>query len=319
MNELIAGVRSDVAVKVFGDDLDAAARDGRRDREGAREDPRRSRRQGRAGDRPADARARDRSRRARALRALAGRSAGGPAHRDRRLRRRPDLRGRPALRRRRAHARGAARRTRRRSSGCRSCSPSTSAEATRRAPDSPRSFRSAPSRSSEAWAPARIRSAARTESAASSSPPTCAAATSARSSRKPSSASARRSSFPAGYWSDVGRPVRAARVGEPPAPGHRAARAALDLRNPHRRVRLRPPRGDRLQRRSARVDGRDRLAARARDPALDLGRRRLHRALGRRSPERRRDDLVRERAAGAKGVRSTPRCARARSRACARS
>ena len=50
-NELIAGVRSDVAVKVFGDDLDVLLETGQAHRRGARADPGRRRREDRAGER----------------------------------------------------------------------------------------------------------------------------------------------------------------------------------------------------------------------------------------------------------------------------
>ena len=54
-NELIAGVRSDVAVKVFGDDMDVLAEVGRPHRGGAGVGARRGRHEGRADDRFADA------------------------------------------------------------------------------------------------------------------------------------------------------------------------------------------------------------------------------------------------------------------------
>ena len=170
-NELIAGVRSDVAVKVFGDDLDAAARDAASDRRGARARPGRGRREGRAGHRPADARGRDRPRRrSRATgsriadvqevvrTAIGGSVAGQIFEGDRRFDvvvRLPEaLRARPRRARAAAdpaaRARGEPRRRARRRA------------ARRRA----RSCRSAPSRSSRS-ARARTRSAARTASAAS--------------------------------------------------------------------------------------------------------------------------------------------------------
>ena len=55
MNEMISGVRADVAVKLFGDDLDDAGEEGERDRGGPADDARRRRRGGRADHRPAGA------------------------------------------------------------------------------------------------------------------------------------------------------------------------------------------------------------------------------------------------------------------------
>ena len=53
MNEMISGVRSDLGVKLFGDDFDVLTDEGGRDRAGAEDDRRQRRRPGRAGDRPA--------------------------------------------------------------------------------------------------------------------------------------------------------------------------------------------------------------------------------------------------------------------------
>ncbi len=209
----------------------------------------------------------DRSRGARALRALAGRGAGGRAHCDRRQRRRTDLRRRPALRHRGAPARGRCARTSRRSSASRSCCPSIRAK---RRPSAlriavrgrcTRSFRSARSRSCRSVR-ARTRSAARTASAASSSPRTCAGATSARSSPRPSSAFALRSSFRPATGCTWGGQFEQLESASAAPPDRGAARAAADLRNPDCGVRLGALRRARFQRRSARLDGRHRRAAR---------------------------------------------------------
>ena len=75
-NELIAGVRAELAVKVFGDDLDTLIALGRADRGGRRRDSGRRRRRARAGDGPAGADDRAEARGARALRRLDRASAG---------------------------------------------------------------------------------------------------------------------------------------------------------------------------------------------------------------------------------------------------
>ena len=54
-NELISGVRSDVAVKMFGDDMDVLSRPGNQIAQALQRMQRRGRGQGRADDRPADA------------------------------------------------------------------------------------------------------------------------------------------------------------------------------------------------------------------------------------------------------------------------
>ena len=55
VNELIAGVRSDVGVKIYGDDLDVLREKGERDRAGGGARPRGGRREARADGGPADA------------------------------------------------------------------------------------------------------------------------------------------------------------------------------------------------------------------------------------------------------------------------
>ncbi len=83
-NELISGVRSDIAVKIFGDDLEVLKRAGRRGGAGARRASRRARREGRAGRGPAGPAREDRPRTHRALR----HQRRGRARRDRGGRRR---------------------------------------------------------------------------------------------------------------------------------------------------------------------------------------------------------------------------------------
>ena len=163
---------------------------------------------------------------------------------DRRLGRRPGLRGRPPLRHRRAPARGAARRPRRARAPA---DPAAAARGelgrarSRRAPrPRARSCRSARSRSSRS-ARARTRSAARTASAASS----CTANVRGRdigSLRRggASSGSRARSTLPPGYWIDLGRAVRATSISaRTRLRDRRAARAAADLRAALRGVRHR--------------------------------------------------------------------------------
>ncbi len=55
INEMVSGVRADLAVKLFGDDFDVLAQEGRRDRGRPAVDPGRRRREHRADHRPADA------------------------------------------------------------------------------------------------------------------------------------------------------------------------------------------------------------------------------------------------------------------------
>jgi cobalt-zinc-cadmium resistance protein CzcA len=116
--------------------------------------------------------------------------------------------------------------------------------------------------------------------------------------------------LPTGYWSAWGGQFEQL-VGVAAAPDRGPARAHAHPRDPRHRVRIGAQRADRVQRRSAGVDGRDRLAAAARDPPLDLGGGRLHRAVGRGGTERRGDGLV-HRGAPARGAGSRRRGARGR-------
>ena len=218
-NELIAGVRGDVAVKVFGDDFDAMLR---RPREQiARGAARTSRARptckveqvdGRAG---AERRRRPR-RRSRATasasptcRTWSAIAVGG---RDGRA----GLRGRPPLRHRRAAARARSARIRRRSQHL-PIPLLARGRAARRAvalaADDVRrvdaALPAARRRGATSSSPrARTRSAARTASAASSCRPTCAAATSARSSPRRRRAIAARGDAAARQLARLGRPVR---------------------------------------------------------------------------------------------------------------
>ena len=63
INEMVAGIRADLGIKLFGDDLEVLKAEGRRDRAGGQSNPRRGRRQHRADHRAARASHRGRSRR----------------------------------------------------------------------------------------------------------------------------------------------------------------------------------------------------------------------------------------------------------------
>ena len=171
-NELIAGVRGDVAVKVYGDDFEQMQQTAAADRHGAAGRARRGRREGRADRGPADDEHRDRPRRHRALRPERRRRAGCGRHRDRRTRGRAGLRRRPALRPRRSPARRRCAATSRRWRTCRSRCPSTDEPQAAIASDDRRcrgraGLRPARRRSRRSRSPkARTRSAARTASGA---------------------------------------------------------------------------------------------------------------------------------------------------------
>ena len=195
-NELISGVRSDVAIKVFGDDFGVMlpAAEAIAARAGA--GPRGHRREGRADRGPARARRRDRPRRHLAAGPERRRRAGPRRRRGGREGRRRHLPGRPPLRPDRPPARGASATTWTRCGTCRSRCPPTPrrrrspAPPSRRRPPRP-TCRSARSPRSP-WPRASTRSAARTASGGSSCRPTSAAATSPPSWRKPRPASPRR-------------------------------------------------------------------------------------------------------------------------------
>ena len=97
-NELISGVRSDLGVKVYGDDLDQLLRSGNEIAKRAEQHPRRRGRQGGTGRWPAGAVRRAESRRAVPLRPQRHRRAGRAGCGCRRRGGRPVVRGRPALR-----------------------------------------------------------------------------------------------------------------------------------------------------------------------------------------------------------------------------
>ena len=211
MNELISGVRADVAVKVYGDDLDMLIDGGAERIEAVRADRAgRGRRRVEADHRPAAAdRSRPTAQALVALRPQPGRRAGHGGH-GRRRRRSPASCSR---------ATGASTsscacpkrcgRIRRGSPTCRfRCRRATqrrrSPAAARTGPAASRaSCRCAKWRRSKT-AQGPTRSTARTASAASWSPPTCAAATSAASSPNCASASTREVEVPPGYWIDYG-------------------------------------------------------------------------------------------------------------------
>ena len=164
---------------------------------------------------------------------------------------------------------------------------------------------------SRRWA--RTRSTARTASAASWSRPTCAAAISARSSPKLQQRIAARSRIAAGLLARLRRHVRAADPASAAAGDRRAADAAADLRPA---VCWRSARGnDALIVFSgvplALTGGVVALWLRGHS-AVDLGRRRLHRAVRRRGAQRPRDGVVHPRAARSEACRSTRRSRRAR-------
>ena len=90
----------------------------------------------------------------------------------------------------------------------------------------------------------------------------------------------------------VRRHVRAADFGRRAFAARRAGHPALDLRAADSRVPLVGRLPIDLQRRAARADGRRARAVAARHSAVDLGRRRFHRAVGRRGAERHRARIV---------------------------
>ena len=90
----------------------------------------------------------------------------------------------------------------------------------------------------------------------------------------------------------VRRHVRAADFGRRASAARRAGHPAPDLRAADARVPLVGRLPIDLQRRAARADGRRARAVAARHSAVDLGRRRFHRAVGRRGAERHRARIV---------------------------
>ena len=271
-NELISGVRSDLAVKIFGDDLDTLLELGRGRGEvvegvdGAAD----TKAEQITGS--ADALGAARSRQAGAVGPERQRRAGSRGDRDRRRGSGNSVRGRPAIPDRGAPARAAARRPR-----CVApvADPAGRGRRWRR-------FRSA-GRGRRAWRSrrARTRSAARTASDASWSRPTCAAATLPASSSEVQERVGAEVELPEGYWIQYGGTFEQLISATQRLVDRGAAGVGADLRPAVRDLRLGQGRGDRVQRRAAGVDRRRILDLDARHTALDQRRRWLHRPFGR--------------------------------------